>query len=599
MKRYFNQPDDKKEGDGSGPKKKQLVKNKNSFKYKKPEPKSFEGNSDVSNDAISGEVVTVANLKPRRVRGGRNVHSSTKVSLPEEKILRYSRGEKVDSKGVRGQFHKKRLERKETLIEFSAEQAARTELLLTEESGYLIPEDGEDTAGILQSEIVKEVDITNAAKHFELQLYQFGPYRLNYSRNGRYLLLGGKKGHVAAMDWVTKKLMCEINVMESIHDVRWLHTETMYAVAQRSWTYIYDNRGIELHCLKRMDRVTRLEFLPFHFLLTSCSDLGFLTWLDISVGKIVSQFNALKGRLNLMVQNPQNALMCVGHSKGVVTMWSPNSREPLVSMLCHKAPLQSLAVHPSGNYMVTAAADRTLAVWDLRNMGALHRYQLKYTPADLSFSQKGLLAAGMGNVIEVYQDPTVLPVDKPYMRHRCRGRMSQVAFCPYEDFLGVASDNGFQSVLIPGSGEPNFDALESNPFQTKQQRREAEVKALLEKIQPELITLNTEAIKEVDVPSLQEKLEARQKLKFVKPPKVEWDKKRKGKGGPGAAVKVRRKLQEQSNKEFRRKVKELESGLPDDGDLSDVEEKDESKEIVEETKPAHVLDRFKPKKKTK
>ncbi|CAJ0639362.1 15117_t:CDS:2, partial [Entrophospora sp. SA101] len=36
---------------------------------------------------------------------------------------------------------------------------------------------------------------------FNINLPTFGPYTIDYTRNGRYLLMGGRKGHIATLDW--------------------------------------------------------------------------------------------------------------------------------------------------------------------------------------------------------------------------------------------------------------------------------------------------------------------------------------------------------------------------------------------------------------
>ena len=68
------------------------------------------------------------------------------------------------------------------------------------------------------------------------------------------------------------------------------------------------------------------------------------------------------GTCDVMRQNPWNAVMNLGHSNGVVSMWTPNMSTPVVKMLCHKVTLGSLpqAMHPlrsSALHSVQAPAD--------------------------------------------------------------------------------------------------------------------------------------------------------------------------------------------------------------------------------------------------
>ena len=87
------------------------------------------------------------------------------------------------------------------------------------------------------------------------------------------------------MDHLTKKLLCEFSTNEMITDGIFLQNEKMMAMAQKKWTYVYDNTGMELHCLKQFNNVTKLHYLPHHFLLTSINQTS----------EFVIQSNAIKG----------------------------------------------------------------------------------------------------------------------------------------------------------------------------------------------------------------------------------------------------------------------------------------------------------------
>jgi hypothetical protein len=73
-------------------------------------------------------------LVAARVRAPWN-RNLNRVPVPDEKLAHHSRGEGLSGDGIKTNFYEKKLKKHEADIEFSLEQAARSELLLPEESG--------------------------------------------------------------------------------------------------------------------------------------------------------------------------------------------------------------------------------------------------------------------------------------------------------------------------------------------------------------------------------------------------------------------------------------------------------------------------------
>jgi|EP00624_Nannochloropsis_granulata_P000965 U3 small nucleolar RNA-associated protein 7 len=395
---------------------------------------------------------------------------------------------------------KTKLKQSEKKFKDAALEAARSEMLLPQEAGYLEPEDPiEQTWRLTQRDLKKHVDMQTASQIFSLDLPTLGPYTLDWARNGRHLLLGGRQGHVALIDALRMEGTRELHLREPVRDVSFLHNEGLFAVAQKKYVYIYDNQGLELHCLRGHIDPMRLVFLPYHFLLASVGRAGWLKYQDVSTGQLVAEYGTKKGICQAMRQNPQNGVLHLGHANGVVSLWSPAMGQPLVSMLCHRGPVTGMAVDREGRYMASAGMDGEVKLWDLRVYKQLHHYQFTSPPSSVDISQKGLLAVGFGSHVTVWKDALARKVQSPYLRHDTPGNaLDTVRFRPYEDVLGLGHKGGYVSMVVPGAGEPNFDTLEANPFQSRKQRREAEVHGLLDKLAPETIALNPSTVGAVD-----------------------------------------------------------------------------------------------------
>jgi U3 small nucleolar RNA-associated protein 7 len=95
----------------------------------------------------------------------------------------------------------------------AAQRAEMLDLLHPTESGGL--GDQTNDAPYTQRDILKHADVQTLQKKFSLDL-EMGPYTIQYDPSGRHLLLAGELGHVAMIDHLTKKPLCEFSTNEVI-----------------------------------------------------------------------------------------------------------------------------------------------------------------------------------------------------------------------------------------------------------------------------------------------------------------------------------------------------------------------------------------------
>jgi U3 small nucleolar RNA-associated protein 7 len=135
-------------------------------------------------------------------------------------------------------------------------------------------------------------------------------------------------------------------------------------------------------------------------------------------------------------------------------------------------------------------------------------------------------------------------------------RIERVRWCPFEDLLGVSHNEGFATVVVPGAGEPNFDYFEANPYENTKQRQEAEVRSLLNKLQPEMISLNPGYIGNLDLLSAEQRKAEKDLDK--KPADPIADIKNRGRGKNSSLRKyLRKKGSRNIIDEWRLKIEEL------------------------------------------
>lgn len=340
-----------------------------------------------------------------------------------------------------------------------------------------------DIKNFSQERIKKNVNLYTSEKAFNLFLND-GPYFSSYTQNGSNMTVYNKKGYLSSFNTQNLNLNFEVDLNDTINDVKFLHNELYVAVAQKDALFIYNNCGAELHCVRDIKSPKMIEFLPYHFLLGCATSYSKLQYLDTSIGQIVANLSINDEYCTKIKHNPSNGVIHLGSKNGNVTLWAPSQDSFLMKINCHSTSVTNIEIDRSGNKMITSGLDNCIKIFDIRQtFRPVKTIETLEPICATALSQKDVLAVSHGNKVITLKNFE----NTPYLEHNTGHYISSLNFCNFEDILTVGHQKGISNLVIPGCGDPIYDSLECSPFITKKQRREMEVKKLLDKIPYDLI----------------------------------------------------------------------------------------------------------------
>ncbi|OQS55428.1 UTP7 [Ecytonucleospora hepatopenaei] len=334
-----------------------------------------------------------------------------------------------------------------------------------------------------QKYLKENVNLYTAEKAFDLDLEDKPlSYQIDYTRNGSHSLIYNNDGYISSFN--TQKLNVDFeieNVGEKIHTATYLHSERYIAVSQRC-LFVYDNFGQELNAVREIKNCKQMEFLPNHFLLGCVchSNESEIKYLDTSTGEIIS---TMKIGFKPVATTSFDGLVLLGDKNGCVEMKAPKHQESLIKIKVGKN-MKEMKVSYSKLYVSTY--DDKIKTFDLRNyFKPLREFKTHFTNK-MTVSKNETIALSQGKNINIIKEGKIV------QKCKAKDTIGGMCFNPFEDILTCVSRSKYENFIIPNCTDPGYNSEQVSPFASSEERREREVKHLLEKIPPELISYNSE-----------------------------------------------------------------------------------------------------------
>lgn len=106
-----------------------------------------------------------------------------------------------------------------------------------------------------------------------------------------------------------------------------------------------------------------------------------------------------------MALNPYNGVIGIGDALGVVKMYSPSTGTPMMSVLCHRGAVSSMAYSSDGNYLVTGGSEGIVKIWDIRTSKLMDpSLNIGGLIGSVAVSDKGVIAVGSRNQVVLWKD---------------------------------------------------------------------------------------------------------------------------------------------------------------------------------------------------